>query len=121
MKLMVDGAEEKDEAKVANHFNRFFINKVQTLRENINSSLKEDPTCRLATRMRGKEHSFQLHPVTLADVSKAIRKSKPKKSSGIDGVSQEMLKSIEDVVTVPLHLIINRSISTGVFPECWKH
>jgi len=121
VKLIVDGTEEKDEKKVANIFNTFFIRKVQKLREDIDDGLKEDPTRRLRQRMQGRDHRFQLHPASEIDISKAFRKLKPKKSSGMDGISQELLKSIESVVKVPLQLIVNTSISTGTFPECWKH
>ena len=53
-------------------------------------------------------------------MAKAIRGLKPKKSSGLDGLSQELLKSISSVVTQPLKIIINTSIRTGTFPSSWK-
>ena len=41
-------------------------------------------------------------------------------SSGFDGLSQELLKSISSVITLPLQKIINASIRSGCFPSEWK-
>ena len=54
------------------------------------------------------------------EVFNAIKALKPKKSSGLDGVGQDFLRSIASVITVPLTLIINTSITSGVFPSPWK-
>ena len=90
------------------------------IRENIDRRRVEDPTLRLAEKMKNRNHFFQLQPVSEACVLKALKKLKPKKSSGYDGMSQELLKSISSVVALPLHSIINMSIRTGVFPDSWK-
>jgi len=70
--------------------------------------------------MAGRKLSFHLRGVSEAEVAKAIHQLKAKKSSGIDGVSQELLKQVASVIIVPLTLVINKSISSGVFPHIWK-
>ena len=45
---------------------------------------------------------------------------KKKKSSGIDGVSQECLLEGSEVLVIPLTRLINTSIQSGIFPEEWK-
>jgi len=65
--------------------------------------------------------NFKLQPISKRDVATAIRKLKAKRSSGFDGVSQELLKQISSVVSFPLKNIINASITSGIFPSCWKH
>ena len=119
--LKVNGEDVKEPKKVADLFNDFFINKVKGIRDSIDTKLQEDPTARLAKKMEGFKHTFQLHGVSEKTVKKAIQGIKPKKSSGFDGVSQELLRQISPVVTIPLTLIINTSISSGVFPQAWKH
>ena len=43
-----------------------------------------------------------------------------KKSSGLDGLSQENLILGASNLLTPLTKIINRSISQGEFPDSWK-
>ena len=45
---------------------------------------------------------------------------KNKKSSGLDELTQEQLKSGADILAIPLTRIINASIEQGTFPESWK-
>ena len=43
-----------------------------------------------------------------------------KSSSGHDGISNRILKSIKNIVFNPIALIINQMIETGVFPTSLK-
>ena len=45
---------------------------------------------------------------------------KKKKSSGIDGIGQDLLLMGADIIAVPLTRVINISISKGTFPTEWK-
>lgn len=45
---------------------------------------------------------------------------KPKKSSGIDFVSPDILKRSMDIISVPLQDVIDASIIKGEFPDNWK-
>ena len=45
---------------------------------------------------------------------------KKKKSSGIDGLSQECLLGGSEVLVIPLTRLINTSRKSGIFPEEWK-
>ena len=100
----IEGNSEED---IANKFNELFVDKVQKLKQNINPALKSDPTQKLKEKMRGRGSFLRLHPVSEKEVAKAIRGLKSKKSSGFDGVSQELLKSLSSVITLPLKTIIN--------------
>ena len=80
---------------------------MQKLKQNINPALKSDPTQKLKEKMRGRGSFLRLRPVSEKEVAKAIRGLKSKKSSGFDGVSQELLKSLSSVITLPLKTIIN--------------
>ena len=43
-----------------------------------------------------------------------------KTSSGHDGISNKLLKLIQDEVSKPLILIINQKLTTGIFPDAFK-
>ena len=46
---------------------------------------------------------------------------KPKISLGYDGISTKILKLCGSQISKPLAFIIDKSIKTGVFPECLKY
>ena len=54
------------------------------------------------------------------EVSKLVKELKPKSSSGIDGISNKLLKATHESIKEPLTLIFNKSLKTGVFPSPWK-
>ena len=45
---------------------------------------------------------------------------KKKKSSGLDGISQDCLLIGVEIISIPLTRIINNSIQSGIFPTNWK-
>ena len=73
-----------------------------------------------AYKLQGKNLHFSLSQVTEDQVRKAIRRLKPKKSSGLDFVPPTIIKLAENVLTTPLTWVINSSLSSGEFPSCWK-
>jgi Reverse transcriptase (RNA-dependent DNA polymerase) len=123
-KLVLTGSdqlEKSDPAIVAELFNDFFLSKVEELHLSINKANTEDPIPRLRQSITGERNArFYLRTVSEQTVKKAIGKLKNKKSSGIDGLSTDLLKTAREVLAVPLTLIINTSIRTGVFPAPWK-
>ena len=54
------------------------------------------------------------------DTMKAIDNLENKNSSGHDGISNKLLKSIRYELCKPLTLIINQMLSSCVFPEAFK-
>ena len=62
--------------------------------------------------------NFQL--VGNEDVYKIIRKLKPKSSSGYDALSSKLLKLISSPLCPILTVIINQSLTTGIFPDKMK-
>ena len=64
--------------------------------------------------------NFTLCTVNEATVQHFIDKLKNKSSSGTDGLSNKVLKSVSGVLLKPLHKLINFSLSTGVVPSQLK-
>ncbi len=61
-----------------------------------------------------------LQPTDPGEINSTIKKLKPKKSAGPENISSWLLKELNDSISEPLALIINKSITQGVFPEKFK-
>ena len=53
-------------------------------------------------------------------MAQIIDSLKPKTSTGIDNISSKLLKRTKDSITAPLTIIINRMITSGIFPNALK-
>ena len=65
-------------------------------------------------------NSMVIHPTDHLEVSKIIKQLKNKKSTGHDGISNEILKCCSPVVDSFLADAINKAINEHVFPETLK-
>ena len=75
----------------------------------------KEPFEKMKERMEHKNFRFSLQLVTEQKVKKAMDDMKKKKSSGIDGVSQEGILIGSEVLVIPLTRLINSSIQSGIF------
>ena len=66
------------------------------------------------------ESNFTLEPVSCEALLQIIKKLKDKKSAGVDGISNHLLKNAAEYMIKPLHKIINLSINTGTVPQQLK-
>ena len=66
------------------------------------------------------QKSMKFKPVSEGLVCKVIAKLKPKQSSGVDNISNVLLKKLASVIKLPLCNIINKSLQSGVFPDLMK-
>ena len=115
-----DGTETTDEQEIAESFNTFFTDKIEQLKRNIDPSMVEDPNVRLREKMKGNVQRLQFKTVTQKQLAVHLKKLNKKKSSGIDGLSQENLILGKRNLLAPLTTIINKSIEEGKFPSAWK-
>lgn len=63
--------------------------------------------------------TFALKPVTEAMVTRIIRSIKTN-AEGVDGISLDMLLMTLPRTLTIITAIVNQSIATGIFPDCWK-
>lgn len=63
---------------------------------------------------------FSLSLISDSDVMAEIKKLKPKKSAGTDGIPPYIVKGYGDLLTKPLTHIFNRSIILSKYPGLWK-
>ena len=66
------------------------------------------------------DSSIYLFPTNETEIKKTVSRLKSKKSSGYDGISNILLKSIIDEIYVPLTVIFNKSFKEGIFPDKMK-
>ena len=60
-------------------------------------------------------HPFNFNQIGEEDVVNVIDKLPSKTSSGVDGISTNLLKDIKYIISKPLTLIINQCLETGDF------
>ena len=115
--FIVDNNHIYDQDKVANEFNKFFVNIGPNLAERINTSSTQNFKDYLNATI---DNSFQFNNISLQDIIKIIDNLKSKTSYGFDGISNKLLKYVKDELAEPLLLIINQSLTQGQFPNKLK-
>lgn len=63
---------------------------------------------------------IQCPTISEDDVYKALRKMKPKMTTGPDGIPSFLLKDCAVIFSKPLSVIFNLALKTCSFPSCWK-
>ena len=61
-----------------------------------------------------------LHPIDQWEVAKILKQMKNKKSYGVDGISNEILKCCLTVIEPAIAAAFNKCIEERTFPKCLK-
>ena len=129
-----------DKKLIAEEFNRFYSEIGPKLSAKIPNAAPPEPNSSRASAFHlRKIHSssvgnppehlknieqvqdvFSLGQVNEATVAHFIGKLANKSSSGVDGLSNKMLKGVADVLARPLQKLINISLSSGIVPSQLK-
>ena len=64
--------------------------------------------------------NFEFSRISEIDILKICNQLKPKLSSGVDFISNKLLKQIAPLIIVPLHYLINLSLESGYTPTEFK-
>ena len=64
--------------------------------------------------------NFEFSRISEIDILKVCRQLKPKLSSGVDFISNKLLKHIAPIIITPLHYLINLSLESGYVPKEMK-
>ena len=115
--IIVNGNSVKSKQNIANEFNIFFTNIGPNLANNIDTNNKRTYTSYLTN---ASTSNFYFSPISQDDVSKTIASLRSKSSFGHYGMSKKFLKTLVPVLLRPLTLIINQSLTTGIFPDQLK-
>ena len=107
-----NGTTISDPKIIAEAFNDYFIN-IGTVDEPMNDQhtryLHNKPHCNLI-----------FHSITKDSVMQIIDGLKPKSSTGVDNISNKLLKSAKTFIVAPLTIIINQMFQVGKFPDLLK-
>ena len=64
--------------------------------------------------------TLKFEPITVDSISRIIGDLKPKTSTGVDIISNKLLKFVKNVISEPLSIIINQMLKLGIFPDSLK-
>ncbi len=64
--------------------------------------------------------SLYMSPTDPEEIRKLLCSMKPKKSAGNDELNSHILKSISGNITIPVAILINKSLSSGIVPDSFK-
>ena len=110
-----------DNEEIADCFNSYFAN----IGVQLSSSFEESDRIPSFETYLGDDNvnpdlSFHFTPVTEDLVLTLISNLQNKTSSGMDGISNKLLKRIKHIIVQPLTLIINQSLTSGIYPDKFK-
>ncbi len=107
-----------DGVDLANKFHSFFVNKIETIRDNLNQCSAD------ATDLNNKHfqgtHLSEIRPCTEVEIREFIMKT-PSKSCDLDPLPTWLLKNCIDVLLPYITVLINGCITSGVFPTALKY
>ena len=115
--FMVNDTKITDDTIIANNFNKFFTNIGKKLAAKINTSNLPAHTEYLTQQV---PFTFSFREVNPNDITKIIDKFKSKSSVGFDNISMKLIKKVAVHLSLPLSVIINQSLNTGIFPDKLK-
>lgn len=117
-KLTIQNEEVTDTQQIVNHFNNFFAH----VGANQSTLTQANNNEHYSTFMHpSQQNSIYLTPTTEQEIQTTTMKMKNKRSCGHDNISTQQLKLILPGILHPLHILFNRSISEGIFPQELKH
>ena len=106
--------EEKSE--ITEEFNNHFVN----MGPKLAASIKKTDKNFSMYLSHNITTSFSFSPTSSEDVIKIINGFAPKTSTDCDKLSMKLIKRIAQIISQPLSLIVNQSLSTGIFPNKMK-
>jgi hypothetical protein len=114
-----DGQPITDKKQIAKEFNEFFATIGKKISDNV-PPVDKDPLDFIDDYDPLKlKFTFDIPgPIHVCDIVKSFE---CKSSTDLDGISTKLLKSIIDVICVPLAHIFKVSLETGVFPNKFKY
>ena len=107
----INGSYTTDKNKIADGFNKFFIN----VGPNLASKIPEDNRCPTSYMTNLATDNLLLSPVVEEETVKIIKALKDS-SSGWDDISARVVKTTYNSFITPLTYIMNLSLETGIFP-----
>ena len=116
--LSIDGMREYNGNKITNSLAKYFATVGETFAGKIPNATKSvDQYLRL---LQSNVNNLFFVPCTMNELNKIIQNLPNKKSSGADHISNILLKQIGESILFPMTILVNNSLSSGVFPDLMK-
>ena len=109
--------------KMATIFNKFFRNKITTLRQKTATEATIEPATRLRNWLSKRPEpppQFKIKKIGLATLRKAVKKMKGKRVHGRDEIDSYSLKLTAPLIEDSLLHLVNLSIESQNFATPWK-
>ena len=113
----INGLHVSNKQVIANKFNEYFIEIGPKLAE---TTAQVDDKSFLDYLVKPLPPTFKFKTVDVDTVIKAIDSLKPKTSSGVDRISNKLLKFVKLDLSSILTDIFNQSVQQGIFPDLLK-
>ena len=114
--FIIDGKPVTDGQAISNGFCNYFTNVGKNLAEKIPKSKKKFNEYKNPST----NFSFYMTPTDHYEIEKTIKSMKSKRSTGHDNLNSILIKAIVKNISLPLSMIINKSMQTGIVPEKTK-
>ena len=116
--INVDGIKVSDPKKISNAFAKYYSEIGKCMSENIE---KQGPTFDATANITNMvNESCFFFPTTHNEIECLIRGLKLKNSTGHDGLSNTILRSVYPSILHALFIIFNKSLSSGIVPDFMK-
>ena len=115
--FVIEGQKETNKQSIANGFCKYFSNIGKTCADSIPKA-RNTPNYYMKGAPNPK--SCFLYPTDHVEIVKIMRTFQPKKSTGDDGISMALLKHISEECSLPLAILVNKSLVQGIVPDCMK-
>ena len=114
--LNINGKITDEPTEITNKINSYFVN----VGPQTEKGVPKVPNFTANKFLKNRNQiNFIIAHISEEEVLKLIT-SLPTKSTGPASIPLRLLKVVADIIVVPLCIIINLSLTTGVFPEIWK-
>ena len=122
IELLQNNEIVKGDANLCNVFNDHFSTAGSRVRDSIKANANATNHSLLGGRslINRVNANLRFEPISEQYLCKLVAKMKPKKSCGLDDVSNMLLKNLISVIKQPLCELINNSLMTGEFPDLMK-
>ena len=115
-KILKNNIELTDCKSIAIAFNDFFAN----IGCSLSSKIPSVNTSSMAFMHPNQVNSIYVEPTSTKEIEEEIDKLDSSKATGPYSIPTKILKLIKYLISKPLEIIFNLSLTTGVVPDCFK-
>ena len=115
--LNCEGKLLTNDREIANAFNEHFVSVGPKLADEIRTEPNDDPLAQISG-INSKILNFKI--IDIQFILRALKELKNGKASGPDRIPVGLVKDASEFIALPLTLVYNASLVTGVFPDIWK-